>query len=270
MSDFKIGDTVKISVAPFKGEIGRIVEIESEYDSPYIVKINLKTKDKYCLNNYSKDELSLIDDGGLSESSKLTFFNDVHKVDSIYCDPASCKKEVKKKVNKVTSNSVAPLKLDEEELGYWMSDSDANYWSQEINESNEVPIRDVKNNIIATYNFSTNLLSLNESLNKESDDFPKYEKETDFIADYVHKYSEGENEIKVASWEFVSKIAIAENLPEKYVLKVALTTDKYKVFCIEGYNYEKLIVASKAITKKDIYNDYAGFLEGSVVVKEVK
>lgn len=350
MSNLKIGDKVQIMINPFKGEFGRIIDIDDEYEDAYIVNINLG-EGKNCVNNYTEDDLILIDDGGLGEGKELSFANNINEAKGetneidyyqdflkdacyyintegyfdLYGDGLNKKandiisifdSEIKnKKYGKAAKSHKTSadlevidledggkriqikgldlnegLEIDEDTLKLWLSDNDANYWSQEINESNEVPLRGQHNNIIGTYNFTTNKLKLNEAskssrkLNEELYEtaFPSIKgehceevipscevKDSDFLEDYLYKYDMNENDLKYPSWEFIGKIAAAENVTEKSVLDFAIE-NKYNVFCINAYNYEKLVVAANGITKEDIYNDYANFLEGNVTVKQVK
>lgn len=280
MPNFKIGDKVQITVDPFDGEIGRIIEIDPEYEDSYLVDINLG-KNKSCVNNYTAEDLILLDDGGLGESKELTFSNTINEEVKIRKE-----RPLNKKLNRSKNEG---LKLNEEELKLWLSDHDANFWSQEINESNIVPLRGQHNDIIGTYNFTTNTLKLNESKKSKLREglyeaaFPSIKGEhceeiipncevrpADFIEEYVYDYDIHSQNGKFPSWEFIGKIAAAENVSEKSVLDFILECKKYKVFCISAYNYERLVVAAKGVTKEDIYNDYADFLEGNVVVKEVK
>lgn len=155
------------------------------------------------------------------------------------------------------------LKLTVEELKHWCSANDANYYTQDIADDNTVVIRNLTEEI-GIYNFETEELILNREDLIES----KTETENDdFIHDYVFDVdSEGE---LYPSWEFIGKIAVAENVDEREIFEIAEKYG-YKVFIVEGVNFYRVIVAAKKITEQNIYDDYADFLQGNIRIKEWK
>lgn len=102
--------------------------------------------------------------------------------------------------------------------------------------------------------------NLFESLSKKAPDL------VDYIRDYV--YADSIDDENLPSWFFVNKIAAAENVTEDDVLKVAKYF-KYKIYAIIANHFYKKVVAAPACTEEMIYNDYADYLNGTVVVKEV-
>lgn len=101
--------------------------------------------------------------------------------------------------------------------------------------------------------------SLNESLN--------YEKVEDFIHPYV--YLKDFDDEEIPSWNFVLKIAAAENVEEGVILKCA-EDNKYKLFAVEAPEFFKMIVAAKEVKLEDIQEQYADFLQGNAIIYEMK
>lgn len=85
----------------------------------------------------------------------------------------------------------------------------------------------------------------------------------DFIKDYV--YIEDIDGRKIPSWNFVAKIATAENVDDCVVFEVA-EKYHYNLFVVEAYNFYREIVAAKEIKEEDIAEDYGDYLQGKVLI----
>ena len=174
----------------------------------------------------------------------------------------------------IGESTMNQLKLTEEELQQWMDDNDANYWDQEVTDDNKVEIRGI-HEVLGTYDFNEGILTLNEGyLDAEADTFntevevSKDKSEEDFIKDYVT--FEDIDGKKHPSWYFINKIATAENV-EFDVVYTCAHKFKYKIFHIcAGPTFSQAVVADKEITKQDIYDEYADYLQGPVTIYEEK
>lgn len=172
---------------------------------------------------------------------------------------------VKRKFNdKNTTNE--SLKLTEEELKAWCSDNDANYYTQDIKDD-KVIIRGLKEDL-AEYDFKTKELKVFDysgTTTQEQDLEEDYD--DNYIRDYVYDVDMLDDK-EYPSWEFVSVIATAENIPEDSVMQEAHDRG-FKVFLIQASNYEKFVVAAEKITEEDIMEDFASYLEGNPKVTEI-
>lgn len=239
MAEFNIGDKVIIiSDSPLWSEKTGIVKDIGEEGITVSVKfMDSEDETKYILNTFPEEELSLV----------------------------NIEEELKE------DNNMKKIKLTEEELQQWCDDNDANYWTQDITPANTVEIHGI-NEVLGVYNFDEEMLTLNEAYLWDTPYVEEYDEsipeDEDFIKDYV--LYENINGKKSPTWCFLDKIATAENVAEDIIYETAGKFG-YKVFVISAKpNFEKTVVAAKGITEKDIYNDYADFLEGKAHVFEVK
>ena len=108
-----------------------------------------------------------------------------------------------------------------------------------------------------------------ESLNEQKEHLEEslnYEKTDDIIHPYI--YLKDLDDKEIPAWNFVGRIAAAEDLEEGCVCELAHNLG-YKVFCIEAPGFDKCVIAAKGIKAEDIEEDYADFLQGRACVREL-
>lgn len=128
---------------------------------------------------------------------------------------------------------------------------DSAYWNIEFENGDILPAISGENLTLIDIKF--------ESLNESKEDI------NDYIKDYV--YTETLDDM-VASWFFIDKIAVAENIRSDKVYKDAKKFG-YKIYKISAPHFDKLVVAASKCSKNTILDDYADYLQGNVEVEEI-
>lgn len=235
--DLNKNDKVKIISGgkPFEGLIGTVIDFNKTEVKVRLTLNKNQENQRIVTNIFNKSDVELI--------TEESFLNE----------------------NKKGDNNMK-LVLTEQELKAWCSDNDAQLVYDALNDD-WVNVKGYLNEDLGAYNFTTNELYLNDS----SDDLTPVEQNTeeDFIHDYVYDVNIDDEKDELPSWEFIGKIASAENLEDNIVWDKAVKL-KYNIFEIAAPNFDKFVVAAKGVTKEDIYNDFADYLEGSATVTEVK
>lgn len=74
---------------------------------------------------------------------------------------------------------------------------------------------------------------------------------------------------EIPSWNFLSRIATAENVEDNVIYGCAVDNG-YKIFVLEAPGITREIVAAKEVKAEDIEKEYGDFLQGKAFVHEVE
>lgn len=138
----------------------------------------------------------------------------------------------------------------------------------------DVDLEDENKDVLETfYSDELKLVAKNESLNEENNNLNEslLKEAKENIEDLIHRYVylEDLDGKEIPAWNFASRIATAENLEEGHIEELAKELG-YKLILVEAPNIWKVIIAAKEVKLDDIKEEYADFLLGNAVIRELK